>query len=512
MDRPEYMKMKADLFPSEFMDKYQLHDKVYKGYIWIRIVRTMYGLPQAGILSNKLLRTRLAKDGYFELPHTPGLWKHVQRPVWFTLVVDDFGVKYIGKENADHLMQALRKHYEVEEDWSGGLYCGIHLNWNYNEGYVDSDMFKYTMKNLKKYNHEKPRKPTDCPYIPYPKKYGASSQEVTPEDTSAPLDKEGLKFVQQVVGSFLYLGRALDNTILMGLNAIANEQSNPTEMTKKRVIHLLDYLATHPHAIVRFYKSDMILNVHSDASYLSAPKSKSRAAGYYFLGSMPKDGEPIPLNGAIHVLCTLLKFVAASAAEAELGALFLNAKEAKIMRLTLEELGHPQPPTPIHIDNSTTVGIVNNTVKRQKSRSMEMRYFWLLDGEAQKLFSFRHHPGEENLADYPSKAHSSAHHRLMRPIYLHTKNSPRLLMRAKMPSERRGCVKKPENTYLRSIRKYSLPSHNCHLPIARIARRQALASPVTNSAVGTPPSAIIGCKSNLIGPTNLCTYSLGTIC
>jgi hypothetical protein len=73
-------------------------------------------------------------------------------------------------------------------------------------------------------------------------------------------------------------------------------------------------------------------------------------------------------------------------------------------------------------------------------------------------------------------------------------------------------VKKPENTYLRSIRKYSLPSHNRYLPIARIARRQALASPVTNSAVGTPPSAIIGCKSNLIGPTNLCTYSLGTIC
>jgi hypothetical protein len=158
-------------------------------------------------------------------------------------------------------------------------------------------------------------------------------------------------------------------------------------MTKERVLHLLDYLATHPHAIVRFYKSDMILNVHSDASYLSAPKARSRATGYYFLGSLPKDGQPIPLNGAIHVLYTLLKFVASSAAEAELGALFLNAKQAKIMRLALEELGHPQPPTPIHIDNSTTVGIVNNTVKRQQSRSMEMRYFWLLDGEAQKQFS-----------------------------------------------------------------------------------------------------------------------------
>jgi hypothetical protein len=163
----------------------------------------------------------------------------------------------------------------------------------------------------------------------------------------------------------------------MGLNAIANEQSNPTEQTRERVLHMLDYLATHPDAIVRFYAYDMILNVHSDASYLSAPKAKGRAAGYFFLGSMPKDGHPIPMNGSIHVLCTLLKLVASSAAEAELGALFLNAKEAKIMRLTLEELGHPQPATPIHINNSTTVGIVNNTVKRQKSRSMEIRYFWL---------------------------------------------------------------------------------------------------------------------------------------
>jgi hypothetical protein len=111
------------------------------------------------------------------------------------------------------------------------------------------------------------------------------------------------------------------------------------------------------------------------------------------------------------VLFTLLKFVASSAAEAELGALFLNAKEAKIMRLMLHESGHPQPPTLIHIDNSITVRIVNNTIKRQKLRSMEMRYFWLLDGAVQKQFAFSHHPGTEILADYPNKAHTSPHHR-----------------------------------------------------------------------------------------------------
>ena len=83
-------------------------------------------------------------------------------------------------------------------------------------------------------------------------------------------------------------------------------------------------------------------------------------------------GQSIKLNGTIHSLCKILKFVAASAAEAELGALFLIAKEAKTMCITLEELGHSQPPTSIHIDNTCIVGIVNNTIKPQRSFSMEI--------------------------------------------------------------------------------------------------------------------------------------------
>eukprot|EP00804_Cyclotella_cryptica_P000705 CCRYP_000993-RA/>CCRYP_000993-RA protein AED:0.40 eAED:0.40 QI:0/-1/0/1/-1/1/1/0/237 len=233
---------------------------------------------------------------------------------------------------------------------------------------------------------------------------------------------------------------ATDPTIPHALSELATQQSNATEQTLKRCHHFLDYMATHPDARIRYHASDMILNVHSDASYLSVKNAKSRAAGIFFLGSLPQNNKPIRLNGAIAVLCTILKFVAASAAEAELGALFLNAKETKIMRLTLEELGHPQPPTPIHCDNSTTVGIVNNTVKRQKSRSMEMRYFWLLDGHINKYFDFQYHPGLENLADYPSKAHPGSHHLSVRPLYVHMSTSPRLLPRAATPSVRRGCA------------------------------------------------------------------------
>ena len=103
----------------------------------------------------------------------------------------------------------------------------------------------------------------------------------------------------------------------------------------------------------------------------------SRAAGHSFLGWTSQDKHPIHLNGAIFTLCHILKFVTALAEEVELGALFLNLKEAKIMRLKLRELEHPQPPTPIHFKNAIATGIANGTVERHRSRSMEMRYFYI---------------------------------------------------------------------------------------------------------------------------------------
>ena len=451
LDDPEYMRIPANLVPDSFIEAYNLKDKIKNGYIYMRIIRGIYGLPHSGRLANELLKERLEKYGYRELPHTPGLFKHDWRPVWFTLTVDDFGIKYIGKHNAEHLIQVLEKWYEMETDWDGALYCGITLDWHYDAGYVDISMPNYVHKNLVKYNHKKPKRPQHCPYEPAPKHFGKKSNESHEEEESPPLNDEDHKLVQQVLGSFLYYGRAVDVTILHALNAIAADQANPTERTLERVHQFLDYMATNPNAVIRFRKSEMILNVHSDASFQTASKARSRAGGYFFLGSMPRDGEPIILNGNIYVLCTVLKLVAASAAEAELGALFMNAQAAKIIRLTLQEMGHPQPATPIHIDNSTCVGIVNNTQKRTRSRAMENKYFWLLDADAQGQFKFYLHPGQENLGDYPSKAHTGAIHQHVRPYYLHTTKSPTSLPRAAPPSSRRGCAETLDDPYYKRV-------------------------------------------------------------
>ena len=265
-------------------------------------------------------------------------------------------------------------------------------------------------------------------------------------------------------------------TILHALSAIASEQQNPTKRTLARVHQLLDYMATNPNAVVRFYASDMILNLHSDASYLSAGQGRSRAGGYFFLGSTPRDNQDIQLNGNIHITCAILKLVAASAAEAELGALFLNAQEARILRLTLLEFGHPQPPTPVHVDNTTAVGIVNNTIKRQRSRAMEMRYFWLLDQRNNRYFKVYYQPGAENMGDYPSKAHSGAIHTHVRPYYLHMGNSPRTLLRAHKPSSRRGCVELLGSPYYKGVPLPRIPSIRKLGTSSRIAQRSQYAS------------------------------------
>ncbi len=98
LDQYEYMKMPLSLFPQDIMDHYimdhcDLLNKVLHGYVYMEICKEMYGLPQAGILVNKLLKKCLAKHGYFEQPHTPGLWKHESHPIWLNLAVDDFGIK-----------------------------------------------------------------------------------------------------------------------------------------------------------------------------------------------------------------------------------------------------------------------------------------------------------------------------------------------------------------------------------------------------------------------------------
>lgn len=210
------------------------------------------------------------------------------RPIKFTLVVNDFGVKYCGKEHADYLLTVLNKHYKTAVDWEGSLYCRIKLEWNHEKRYVNLSMPGYIDKVRQRFQHDLPAKPQHTPFHPHPKKYGVAAQEPIDEDPTPRINDKQKTRIQKVVGMVLYYARSIDLTSLPGLSGIASEQADAREsITKDRIQQLLDYLAMHPDAKVRYYASDMIINIHSDASYLSETRVQSIVAGYYFLGSTP---------------------------------------------------------------------------------------------------------------------------------------------------------------------------------------------------------------------------------
>jgi hypothetical protein len=127
LSRFEYIKMLLTRFPEEIIQKYNLTALAVNGWVYIEIRKGMYCLKQAGLLANKLLQTRLAPFGYNPARHTPGLWLHKTRPISFTLVVDEFAVKYLGKQHAEHLRNALLQTYELTTDWTAMVYSGMTL-------------------------------------------------------------------------------------------------------------------------------------------------------------------------------------------------------------------------------------------------------------------------------------------------------------------------------------------------------------------------------------------------
>jgi hypothetical protein len=164
MDYFEYMCIPITLIPQEISVQYKLLPLVSDGHVYIEVQKGMYGLPQAGILANQLLARRLAIHGYHQTKLTPGLWRHLTRPIQFALVVDDFGVQYVGKEHAQHLIDAIETDYTVSKYWTGGLYCGITLKWDYENKYVDLSMPGYIKDALHKFQHPMPKRPQYAPH------------------------------------------------------------------------------------------------------------------------------------------------------------------------------------------------------------------------------------------------------------------------------------------------------------------------------------------------------------
>jgi hypothetical protein len=433
MVRKEYMRIAITSIPQSIIDQYHLLDLVHNGFVLVEISRGMHAPPQAGILAYNQLVTHLAQYGYAPCSHTPGLWTHETRDVTFCLVVDYFGIKYTNRCDAEHLLTALQALYVVTTDWTGSLYLAMTIDWDYRNHTVDISMPGYVTKALDRFQHNACGRSQHPPHAWTKPQYGSHPQLTPAPDATDLLPPSTLTRIQESVGTLLFYGRAIDSTMLVALGTIASQQSKGTHATAQALTQLINYAAARPDATVRYHVSDMYLHVHSDASYLSEASARSRAGGIFFLSKRPpippsqqhQPPPPPPQNGAIHIISTIMRNVMASTMEAELGALFHNARDRIPLRTTLIEMGHDQAATPIQTDNACAASVANETVKQRRSKAIDMRFYWIRDRIKQGQFIIHWRKGTDNLADYFTKHDSPVHHKHIHSNYLFEMHKPK---------------------------------------------------------------------------------------
>ena len=376
LDRPEYMRISLKHIPLDVQLRYEIAAMVENEYVIMEITKGIYGLPQAGKLAQDRLVQHLAGHGYNQCTNTPCLFVHASNGVAFTLVVDDFLIKYKEQTALDHLFTALRELYVITTDLSDTKkYVGITLYHNIKKNYIDMSIPGYVVRACQRFQRTNLRK-ADSPIIYVPPRYGKFQQEVHLEPLSIPLTSTESKELQEIVGVFLFYARAVDPTMLTAINKIASRQSKPTSLIKKEVERFFQYANTYPDATMRIRASNMKLVCHSDGSYLSEPDARSRAGGVLFLGDCANDEAP---NAPVAFLSVIIKTVVSSATATEYAAAFIVGQTAIPIIHTLADLGYPQTHTEIICDNLCAVGIANNTFNMKRTKTIDMRYHWIRD-------------------------------------------------------------------------------------------------------------------------------------
>ena len=222
------------MIPDSIMDLYDLHKLVVNGFVYAEVRRGMYGLPQAAIIANKQLQEKLAPHGYRPVPITPGLWKHDTRDIAFALVVDDFGVKYTKRDDAEHLVNTLQNvGYKLSQEWDGNRYCGLTLNGTTTSEHVMCLCQDTSSEPSNASNIQHQPEQNIHHIIGISQNMEQRYNMLTPMillQCWTPLKRQR---VQEIIGTFLFYARAVDITMLKALGTMSTQQSKPTEATMK---------------------------------------------------------------------------------------------------------------------------------------------------------------------------------------------------------------------------------------------------------------------------------------
>ena len=212
-----------------------------------------------------MIQQQLAPFGYYPYRHTMGLWIQKTWQLSFTLVVDDFTVNCVETENLHHLITALICSYKTTTGLGVTVYSGAAFKWYYQNCTCYISMPGYVTNVLNKLQHNQKKQPKHRLSKYVTPVYGAKTQYSTRYETPH-LSVKQLINIKKITGLVLYYVRAIDPKTLVPLNVISTDQTKYTEKMQAAADHLMEYLATHPDATIRYHASEIILHIHSDAS------------------------------------------------------------------------------------------------------------------------------------------------------------------------------------------------------------------------------------------------------
>ena len=407
LPRPEYIRIPLKFLSPKIIAQHHLQPFVHNTSVLFEVTKSMYGLPHAGKIAQDVLIGRLATHGYLQTG-TTCLFRHVTNGVAFALVVDDFAVKFKDLASADHLIACLELYYKLTIKKNATKYLGLTIE-------VDKVVREVRISApgviAKALNQFAPHSTAVArsPAVYQPPRFGKEAQTPAPPDTSPLLTSEEHHRLQQIGGVLLYYCLAVDSTGLPAVTAIESALSHATQLTQQAAERLLSYFRNYPDNILVLKACDMRLHTQSDASYGTRSRGRSLAGGIAYLGN----DDPTQINGPILVFSSIIQNVMASIGEAEYAAAFHTGQMAAGLRKTLSDLGYPQPPTYILVDNEVASGIASNTIEPKRTKSIDMQYHWLRDRVQMQEFIVIWRKGMYNLADFFTKPLSVKDHQVV---------------------------------------------------------------------------------------------------
>jgi hypothetical protein len=396
LPHPEYIRIPRNLIPAKVIEFYDLESFFTNNALYCSVHKTHYGLPQAGALSQQRLFRHLKDHGYTQIPSSPSVFRNQDGSIRFALVVDDFAIVWTDQTSMDHFVRTLTMLYQVKVNWEGTKYLGMDIRINRSERHVTLTMPGYIRKLLQRVRPNG-LKGASTPAQHTPPNYANPGAQKATIDASPLASETDKKLLQSVVGTLLYYCRAVDPSICTAVHQLGSVQAKPTQDDMAKMERLLQYVSTHQNNGIRYHASNMVLQLMSDASYLSRPRARSVCGCTSYFGLITA------INGPISCGSWMIDCVCASVAEAETAGGFRAAQTATSHRRIASDLGYPQPATVLRLDNTVAIGIASGSMNAKRSKSMDMRFFWLVDRVQQGQFIVSHVPGIWNIADHFTK-------------------------------------------------------------------------------------------------------------